>query len=322
MKIVPERIISIIRNKNLIPKVVCLLLSFMLWSYLSFTSMGEIKFRILLDYSRLPGKYSLLDKPRKYVIAKLEGKKEHLRNVNIKNIRAFVDFEKPALDSTVKYRIRIIKNEIPEGIRIKLDNKYIELTVEKKIQKMVRVIPNIKGDVTEGFVVGKTTIKPDAVRVVGPESRLKDLEFVYTEAISVSGLSANTVREVPLKMENLKNIKVSETNFRINIPIIEYGNLYSVNAPILFRNILPSYDYKLNVSNVKIYYKSPGKIKVSEYDIDTSVDVSRIDVKKMLKDNNTFSKEMPVKILFRNNIDGVEIVSVVPEKVVVNIKRK
>jgi YbbR domain-containing protein len=57
------------------------------------------------------------------------------------------------------------------------------------------VKPVIHGDPAPGFVVGRQTAEPATVKVIGPESRVRQLADATTEPVSIAG-SRERVRDV------------------------------------------------------------------------------------------------------------------------------
>ncbi|MCF6096062.1 hypothetical protein L1766_03425 [Thermovorax subterraneus] len=62
------------------------------------------------------------------------------------------------------------------------------------------VVPDIRGNPEEGYVVKEVKIEPSVVMVTGNVEVLKNIKQIYTEPVSVKGLSQNVSVEVGLKM--------------------------------------------------------------------------------------------------------------------------
>lgn len=324
MKGIIEKLRMFLKEKEITAKFLCLVLSVILWGYLSTTSMGELRFRVPLDYTHIPTGLIVSEMPVKNVVAVVEGDKEHLRNVTINNLQAYVDFGTPQIGKPVKYRIRIIKSDLPEGINITLEPKRIALTVEKRVEKRVKVIPTITGDVKDGSVVGRIRIAPDYVVIAGPVSRMSNLDYVYTEDISVDGETSEVVREVHLKKDRIQDMEVAQDLVKVSIPIVEYGNLYGMLVPVLIRNMDAKYNYMLDRAQVKVYIRTPGQHTIPKEDINAFVDTGQVmpDLLFKKQTQDTVERELPMVVQIKGSHDGAEVVSIMPEKVIVTIKRR
>ena len=71
----------------------------------------------------------------------------------------------------------------------------VSLELEKSATRVVPVKPVIHGEPAAGFVVGRQTAEPATVRVIGPESRVRQLVDATTEPVSIAG-SRDRVRDV------------------------------------------------------------------------------------------------------------------------------
>ena len=69
----------------------------------------------------------------------------------------------------------------------------------------------MEGNLGEGYEVYSRTLVPDKVRIRGPESIVKKLEFVPTERIDLSERSGDFVaQKVPINVTELKVSLVDE----------------------------------------------------------------------------------------------------------------
>ena len=134
IKIIDE-IRDIFNKKELIPKLVSLILAVFLWAYIGTTKMGEIKFKVPIEVKNLSKSLVISNIQRNSIMAILKGNKEDLNNVNLKNLKVFVDLKNPVIGDSVKYPIEVVKQQIPENIDFSLSTDKIAITIEKKISK-------------------------------------------------------------------------------------------------------------------------------------------------------------------------------------------
>ena len=310
------------RGQNLAPRAFSLLLAVILWAYISDSKTGELKFKIPVSYENLPANMTVSYVSHKNIIATLQGKNEHLKNIQIKNIRAVVDLTKPEVGKTKKYSVRMVKKEIPENIKIDFDRKVVDITVEMVVYQKVRVMPKVFGNVNKDFFVGKILVEPEFILAEGPRSVVENIKTVFTRDISIAGAGENIIKDVELNLSNYKGVSFSEQSVRVKIPIIKYGNLYRLEVPIVIRNATGKYSYTLSVSAVKVYVKTTDKRRLVVDDIDASIDMSREKPEKLLKGKNAVEKVYPVRTLFKNNSVTADIISIAPERVKVKIEKK
>ncbi len=311
-------------TENFTAKVASLLLSVALWAYLANSKTGDISFRIPIITSNLPDNMVVTDISNKSVIAVLQGRKEYLKNVNVKSIRAVVNLSKPVVGKALDYPVEIIKNEVPVSIKVIVKKKTVNILVEKKIAKNVAVIPRIIGKVTEGRVIGKYSVDPETIIIKGSKSIVSGINHIYTKNISVDGMLEDIDRIVELEKDPETNVIYSETKVRVTIPIIDYGNLLSLSVPVKLLKQGNQYRYEVVNSRVKVYIKIVGKKRVFPEDISVTVDVSPARLKKEMKNigEEAVTVKLPVTAGFVNLREGMEIITIVPETVEVKISKK
>ncbi len=324
MKSLQEILKTLKLTENIIAKGASLLLSIALWGYLANSKTGEISFRIPIVTSNLPDNMVVTNISNKSVIAVLEGRKEYLKNVNVKNIKAVVNLSKPILGKALDYPVEIIKSEVPVSIKVNIKNKTVKILVEKMIAKNVAIIPRIIGKVTEGRVIGKYSVDPETILIKGSKSVVSEINHIYTKNISVDGMLEDIDRIVELETDPDVNIVYSETKVRVTIPIIDYGNLFSLNVPVKLLNKNKLYNHEVVNKSVKVYIKIVGQRRVGSEEISVTVDVSPARLKNLVKNigEEPVKVKLPVSVGFINNREGAEIITVVPESVEIKISKK
>jgi hypothetical protein len=310
-------------KKETAAKVISLLMSVALWGYISSTKMSEIKFKLPVEIRNLPASMTVSDMPDRSLIVVLEGKKEYMKNVGSKNIKLFVNLEKPVPGEPNEYPVQYIKYELPEGINVSLPKAEIKITAEKIIEKRVRVIPKISGSLKSGNIIGKITVTPEFVLVRGAKSTVKEINYIYTEDISIEDETGEIVKEVELAKENLKEVSVNETSIKVVIPIINYGDLYSLDVPVIIKNMNKNFKYMLENPTVKVYMKSSDKKGILPGDIEVSVDAGMIQYKTASgADRQKTTQDILAAVLIKKYGDSIQVVSVAPEKVTLKAEKK
>ncbi len=322
-KSIEDKIRKIPVKKETAAKVISLLLSVALWAYISSTRMSEIKFKLPVETRNLPASMTVSDMPDRNLIVVLEGKKEFMKNVSSKNIKLFVNLENSVPGEAKEYPVQFMKYELPEGVSVSLPKSEIKITSEKIIEKRVRVIPKISGSLKSGNIIGKITVTPEFVLVRGAKSSVKDINYIYTEDISIEDETGEIVKEVELARENLKELSVNETTIHVVIPIINYGDLYSLDVPIIIKNMDKNYKYMLENPTIKVYMKSSDKKGILPGDIEASVDAGLMQLKSTAgTDRMKVSQDLAASVKIKKYGDSIQVVSVTPEKINLKAEKK
>lgn len=320
-----KEIKEILSRRELLPKVVSLLLAVFLWAYIGSTKLGEIKFKVPVEIKNLSRSLVISNMQRNFITVTLDGNKEDIKNVNVKNLKVFVNLDNPVIGENVKYPIEVVKQQIPENIDYSLSSNRISITVEKKFYKKVKVIPIISGKLQSGYVMGNIRVKPEYLTISGPKSIVKNIESVKTKDLSIENETTNISKEVSIDKENFKNVEISDANVLVAIPVYESSNIFSFTKTVELKNADDSFSYKfLSNNTITLFVKaSHAEAQFTENDFEVFVDVSSRNLKKSFANTkeNYIVERFLIKISPRTR-DDIKFVYTVPEKISIRIVKK
>lgn len=117
--------------------------------------------------------------------------------------------------------------------------KEIIYNIEKLVEKTVKIEPYINGQPSRGFKIEKVETSPSKVKIKGPESILKDLEYIPTEKINISSLNRSKIFTTKLFF-NSQNIKLTDDR-KITVAIALAKDIREtlLNAEIILETGLP-----------------------------------------------------------------------------------
>ena len=203
-----ERFRDFAREKNLLPKAVCLLLSIMLWALISRSQSTMMRLRVPIETKNLSSQLTVAQMSNKYVFVNFKGKREYLSNLNLKNVKAYIDLSEPQIGEFKNYQIQFTRQRIPESIQITPSLKDVNAKVERIREKWVKVIPRIVGSVNPGRMIGKWSVNPEYVFVSGAASVVKNLNYLYTDDISIENEDGVLERKVELVLDDYEGLNV------------------------------------------------------------------------------------------------------------------
>lgn len=125
----------------------------------------------------------------------LQGRKGEVDDLVARNLVATVDISRYKLgERVVRLTPQSVSINLPEGVRIeRIEPTSIAVRLEPRIEREVEVMPQLEGKPAAGYELRGWQVTPAAVRVRGPESRVRALERVPTETISIEGLKETLV---------------------------------------------------------------------------------------------------------------------------------
>ena len=92
-------------------------------------------------------------------------------------------------------RLRPEEVRVPPGADVvKISPEYVAVRLERRMTRELPVTPRVIGEPAEGYAIGTAIVKPDHVRVSGPESAMRLAKEVLTDVVRVDG------RATPVEM--------------------------------------------------------------------------------------------------------------------------
>jgi len=168
------------KNRTLIVKIICLLLSFGLWLYISNVEnplrtydLKNIPVELINEDSLTASKFAIVNKQPVTVDLKLEGPSSEVVKVKKEDFKIVVDMSTYALkngENTIP--VQIIN--YPENINIK-NNGFlgIKVNLEELVQKELTVKSKVKVTYKEHIYEKEQTINPSSVTVTGGKSSIE-----------------------------------------------------------------------------------------------------------------------------------------------------
>jgi hypothetical protein len=143
---------------------------------------------LILDSSMTP-----LDYVPYRVRLSIRGEEEDLDAILEEDIQVYADFSEFREDggyrAPINYELsRRLQGLELDRLEINLDPVEISTVIERKLIRSLPVLePRRQGEPAQGFRFVKYEIKPNAVEVQGPASKVRSLEGIETETVSIQG---------------------------------------------------------------------------------------------------------------------------------------
>ena len=284
-------------NRTLIVKIICLLLSFGLWLYVSTVEnplrtyeLRNIPVELTNEDSLTDSKFAIANKQQFTVDLKLEGSSSEVLKVKKEDFKIIADMSAYALKNG-ENNIPVQIVSYPENIDIK-NNGFlgIKVNLEELVQKKFTIKSKVKVNYKDHIYEKEQTISPETVTVTGGKSSVEKIsEAILTGeekdidknkeseyGIKFVDSSGNEVNNIKSDIETAK-LSIAVTNGK-SIPI----NLKTIGAiPQGF--VLDGYELSKNSINILGDSQNLDKIE--------SIDTESVDVSSLQADS-----EMDVKL--------------------------
>jgi hypothetical protein len=105
-----------------------------------------------------------------------------------------------------------------EPSEVSFDENRISIRMEQLDSIKVKVTPKLDLSYEKQYNRhGKIQITPDSVTIYGPQTKLKEIDYIYTENISLKNVNSNIDINIPLLTEDFINTDNKEVNIKINV---------------------------------------------------------------------------------------------------------
>ncbi|WP_297422526.1 CdaR family protein [Clostridium sp.] len=301
-------------NGTLIVKIVCLLLSFGLWLYISNVEnpsrsydLRNIPVELINENSVADAKFAIVNKQQYTVDLILEGPSSEVLKVKKEDFKIVADMSVYALKSG-ENTIPVQIVSYPENINIK-NNGFlgIKVNLEELTQKQFTIKSKVKVNYKENIYEKQQTINPQTVTVTGGKSSIERISdaIITGEEKDVDKNRENdySIKLVDSLGNEITNVEPDNKTAKLSIEVTN-GKVVPINlkttgtVPQGF--ILDGYD--LSKNNVNILGDSQNLDKIQ------SIDTEPMDISSLKSDS-----EMNVKLILPEGIavqDGEGIIDV------------
>lgn len=244
---VKNKIINILKSKNLRIFLIFVIISSILWFFNNLNQEFVSKLEIPVNYvnfppnrtniSQLPHYFETNVKANGYDLLKFEFKKQ-FSQVTIDLSQVDFIYPKKNDSSTAYVMTHKFKDEIEMQLKGKITIEQIKpdtlyFLFSKLYSKIVPIIPNIELiPANQFFIKTKPSISPDSIRLTGPKIILDTIEQIKTQFTKFQNISKNLKSSVNLLIpsgvvSNISKVNVfaeveqfTEINFKLNIHTI------------------------------------------------------------------------------------------------------
>ena len=264
-----------IKDKNLVPKAISLLLAIILWLYVSKENISDISIKFPITFSGLDDSYVISGISAKTAVAKISGHKDDIKGIDSRSIKLIVDLSTAEPGDYKKYPIEWHKIDFAGDYNVTINPKDVEILIEKKITRRVKVIPEFKLNAKDGAILGQATIVPEHIKIEGAASIINNIGAIHTENILVDDKSETFSRDVKIIKAHQDNVNYSISRVNITVPIIN-SKTDVIELPILIKNKKPGFNYLLIFDKVKVQIiKNPDE-NITQNSLSAYVDCSEI----------------------------------------------
>ena len=216
-------------------KAIALFITVALWlGVTGLRAPTTVRLRSIPLNLRVANNIEVTNSPVQEVDLVITGDKRRIDQLNPRDLVVSLDLSDVLVgERTVQIAPENVLVELPNGVRLEeIQPNRIAVKLEAVGEKDVTVRAETEGALPENYEIYSRTAAPTKVRVRGPESFIKSLDFVSTEKISLENRQGDfSVRQVPLNVANPK-VTLLDTVVDINFKVGEKRIERMVNVSV------------------------------------------------------------------------------------------
>lgn len=204
--------------ENLGLKIVAVLLSVVLWIFVTSRGQSEISLDIPLEFKNIPAGLEMVNHSVKVVSLNIKGQERFIKNIKPSEIGVYIDLSKAKKGESIYY-INKDNIKLPRAIAVtNITPSYVKVITEETVTKTVKIKPVILGTPEKGFYVESVDVMPETVVIEGVSSEIRKVNSIKTEPLDITGLSGTFTQNLRLDMAGM-NIRTTADNVKVRVTI-------------------------------------------------------------------------------------------------------
>jgi YbbR domain-containing protein len=203
---------------NLGLKIAAVLLSIVLWVFVTSRGQSEISLDVPIEVKNVPAGLEMVNYSVKTVTLTIKGQERFVRNLRPSETGITIDLSKAKKGENI-YFIHRDDIKLPRSITVtSITPSSIKVLTEESITRPVKVVPPVIGEPEKGYYVRSFEVSPQTVEIEGVRSEVLRLKNVKTEPLDVTGLSETFSQDVKIDLtgRNVRS-KVSDVTVKVVI---------------------------------------------------------------------------------------------------------
>lgn len=199
-------------------KIAAILLSIILWFYVTSSGQSEISLDVPLEFKNIPQGLEIVQSSAKVVSLNLQGQERLIKNIKPSEVRVSVDLSK-AKKGEGTYSINRETIKLPQAASVKnVTPSSIKVITDATVAKTVKVMPVIVGTPRKGFSIKSIEVNPAVVVIEGIMTEVRKVNILTTEPIDVTDFQETFTQDFRLDISDI-NIRTKTKNIKVTVVI-------------------------------------------------------------------------------------------------------
>src|SRR4051812_24138248 len=213
-------------------------LAVLLWLTVSGEEVVERGLRVPLELQQFPSGLEIQGEAPSTVDVRVRGTSGALSRVAAGDVVAVLDL-RAARTGNRLFPLTPELVHVPFGVEVvQINPSTIALAFEPSVTREVPVVASTEGEPAPGYVLGKVSVMPDRVEIIGPESAVKRAREALTETISVADLRESQMVAATVGLTDPALRLKTQRSVSVRVQILPGPEERTVrNRPVHLRNL-------------------------------------------------------------------------------------
>jgi YbbR domain-containing protein len=204
--------------ENLGLKTAAVLLSVVLWLFVTSRGQSEISIDAPVEFKNIPTGLEVVNHSVKVISLNIKGQERLIKNVKPSDLRVYIDLSKSKKGESIYYFTRD-DIKLPHAITVmNISPSSIKVITKETITKTVKVRPVIIGDPEKGYYVKSISAVPQTVVIEGIRSEVGKVNNIRTEPLDITGVNETLTQDLKLELTG-KNIRARMNDIKVKVVI-------------------------------------------------------------------------------------------------------
>ncbi len=202
-------------------KLVSLGFAVLLWMFVVGEKRSEISLTVPLELTGVPADRVIVSPVPEAIRIRVNGPRTLLAAIDPDKLRVTLNLDgiQPGISA---FEILPSRLNLPRGVDVTyISPSVVTLEADRRVEKVLRVKPRIRGAPAEGFEVASVEVEPAEVRVQGAERALRDRKEIPTEPVDITGATGGVVQPVGLALPDPTVRPVDVSTVRVSVSVRE-----------------------------------------------------------------------------------------------------
>ncbi|MDA8432289.1 MAG: CdaR family protein [Nitrospiraceae bacterium] len=197
-------------------KVSAILISVLLWFFVTSRGQSEMSFDIPVEFKNIPSGLGIASTSATSVNVTVKGQERLIKSLKPPDIRVSIDLGRAKMGEG-SYHINNDDVRPPYAMSVtRIDPSTIRVRLDEAAAKMVKVKPAISGMPAPGYYVRAVEVVPKNILIRGLKSELRRITEVKTDTMDISGLSETTMQELNIDTSGA-NVKPETAAVKVTV---------------------------------------------------------------------------------------------------------